>query len=256
MAWWARSLWVLVAIACGAGCSLIVGFDADGRPCGPDNDGDGLGDCLPGYSCMVSNCVADGSVARDNTCTTTVQCQSGDVCAVPGFVCRKPCAVPFGAATECGAGMVCAVATDSHDGVLAACYPSQSDCTGACGNAGTCVLAAGRCQEGCAISCTTTGCSDACAEGQGHEDRTCQPIGTTDPVLICLPTPASASPGTEGAACGRLTLPCAKGFACVIATGDALGTCRRYCAAANAGACATQCSETTYPGGAHFGLCQ
>ena len=215
------------------GCSLIVSFDEDKRPCGADANGDKLGDCLEGYSCLYSQCIANGSVTRANTCTVSAHCEGADVCAVPGFVCRQPCTWAFGDSNECAdANMVCVMATDSFNSPLAACVPGS--CETECDSPNDdCVLikpSLGRCYPACTLSCDVDkGCDGHCESVDGSL-RSCQVAGTNS-ALVCLPaTDPSSAPGQDQP-CDLVDIPCGPGFGCVIAAGNEgpTGSCLAYC---------------------------
>jgi hypothetical protein len=263
----ALPLVVLTTLMANSGCSLMVAFDENKRPCGNDLNGDRLGDCLEGYSCQINQCVADASVVRGRTCTVSAQCMDGDVCAVPGFVCRQPCAWVFGGGNQCDSGTVCVAATDFYSAPLAACVDTSPPlgCATTCASSANAPLACvqvqpnqGRCMTACTLSCSGSGCSDGC-DGYFTDDieRSCQPVGPNQN-LVCLPSSTAASPPGQGEPCNFLNRPCDKGFACIVPTTGPEGVCRSYCQVGGDTRCSlfgATCQRVTTPAAETFGIC-
>jgi hypothetical protein len=245
----------------GIGCSVILSFDEDKRPCGADDDGDKLGDCLEGYLCMVNQCVAEGSVERGKTCTVSAHCEENDVCAVPGFVCRQPCSWAFGNHNQCDGNTVCIAASDFYNKPVTACV--ESLCQTTCTLPDACVqikTGLGRCLKACTLSCSASGCTDTCGRSDDGVDRSCQPVGINQ-TLVCLPAATASAPRAQGDACNFADKPCDQGYACIVPTDNSEGICLSYCSVTSDTHCPAlggglTCQEVTTLGGDHFGICQ
>ncbi len=228
------SLLVLAALAGPAGCSFMLEFDTERRPCGPDHG------CLDGYSCLDEVCVANHSLAVGDVCADTLQCKAGARCITPEQECRENCEVPLGGADDdCDGDSACVRAVEGDGSATAACLPSE--CTDSCqsiaGVARSCLTVkpgVQRCLTACQIECQTTGaCSDDCPLTSGGGILACQPVAG-DTLLACLPE------GTRvhGQNCDLLNSACARGLACIRGPGQPLGTCLRLCNPAAATPCA------------------
>ena len=90
----------------------MLTFEDENRPCGPDKNHDGLGDCIDGYSCMVNVCVENQSVGIGNTCSVNAHCVEGAKCTTSPFVCREECEHAYGNA-DCGADEACLAMVDA-----------------------------------------------------------------------------------------------------------------------------------------------
>jgi hypothetical protein len=221
----------LAILLVSSGCSLLVEFDPEGRPCGPGKR------CLDGYSCMVHTCVKDFSVEEGQTCYLSQNCKRGLVCTVPSFICRNDCERPFGNHTECPENQVCASVETPEGDDVAACVASDCDPddAGACQVAGeapqTCIGVTtdsdgtaddGLCKKSCSITCVSGDCRGTCPPETPA--LSCQPLGP-DNTFGCL----EEGTGIQGDCCDQITRRCDRFHACVrSATGDD-GTCLEYC---------------------------
>ena len=87
-----------------------------------------LGDCLEGYSCMVSRCVKDGSVPVDQTCMVTAHCSGELRCSTRPFVCRSVCDTEaFGNSSSCPEAHACVSRLDPAGAAFGACVEDRSD---------------------------------------------------------------------------------------------------------------------------------
>ncbi len=216
---------IILLLAALGGCSLIVQFDAEDRPCGEDDDRDGNGDCLAGYSCLINTCVRDQSVPVGETCSVNAHCQRGAICTTVPFICREACANPFGA-RECDAGAGCALMTDAGGAMVGACRASE--CTTTCPDAReVCALAksgAGFCLDSCALTCTDGACTGNCSFGPESQARECNVVGQNR-ALACMPQGLQP----HGTACDLKTRHCVQGASCVLAADGSFGVCLQYC---------------------------
>src|SRR5206468_8816921 len=80
---------------------------------------DDAGACASGYSCLVNQCIKDGSLGPDATCNHEQQCGSGLTCVQ--FACHPGCAQLY-SADDCQAGTWCKPAQ-----VGGQCSPSECD---------------------------------------------------------------------------------------------------------------------------------
>ena len=230
------------ALALHPGCSFLVTFDEAKRPCAPDADGDGIGECLDGYACLIETCHAVGSKLRGDTCTLAAHCAAEDVCA--SFICRQGCTSPYeNDPTACapdanGQTTVCAGDFDFFDDRIAACLPGERASTCSARETfiklfsdNTGLSDVGLCLKACAPDCTSFPCTDACVEPL-REYRgvppACQPVGL-NAVLACLPAAPAAHPREQGEPCNLLDAPCSPGYACVASDSQQPGECRAYC---------------------------
>lgn len=215
------------ATAFDAACSLILDFDENERPCAPDSDGDGLGECIEGYSCLVIACIKNGSVPEGSTCRVNAHCEAGHVCVAGLFTCRKECDSESDAENHgCPASMACVPKMDAKGSAAATCVPSECTLDEECvpKTNKICVPVRqgfGVCEYPCEIACTTDeGCSGKC----GDESLTCQPLGM-DYTLACSP----AGTSTHGMDCNLVDELCALNSACMMDASGSTGTCLAYC---------------------------
>ncbi len=208
-------------IACVSSCSLILNWDPDGLPCGANKE------CADTYSCMVSECVADGSIPEDSTCSQEPQCEGApDVtCGSNPFTCRRRCTKPFETNSVCR--------SDERE----YCRPEIN--RGTVGQAiGTCVKSECLTDNDCevdrscvSITSTALACMQLCqydfddllneyldrCGGSTSGQQYCQPVGPRDNrTFVCLDLPDDASRQAVGDPCDPLVSPCVVGAACVI----------------------------------------
>ncbi len=237
----------LIPLVLGA-CSLLLKFEyEDDPPCSRD------GKCLPGYSCQITRCIEHGSVDEGQTCTASVQCETG-LCGTRGLsVCRQRCAAVYVATLECSTSKACML-DDPDDPAAGACLPDE--CGGACPNAGdVCVpirAAVGACEESCTVACSGAApCTQSCLDSAAN----CQPLGQSQ-TLACMPK----GTGVHGDACNLVDRLCDTDHACIRPPDGRFGICLRYCEAANPIACnglvdpATG-GQSTCNGGNGFSFC-
>lgn len=252
-----RHCWLsMVLVACTGSCSLMLDFDEKNRPCGKDEDGDGVGDCLDGYRCLGYVCVEEGSIEPGQTCTADAMCKSDWVCAQETFTCQAKCDSPFDA-NVCAVGSACVPILGVHDTDpgRAACMPS--DCTDdlddPCHGSDdtTCVsmprnspsdVKEGICYPLCQASlCGNNGCIDDC----GSENTTCHPIESgSSTLLVCLPT------GNQklDAECDLHSLFCDNNLVCKNSV------CRLMCVSSPVDSCPSETFCTNFPG-SPYGYC-
>lgn len=92
-----------------SGCSLLLTWDENLNPCDADFA------CFNGFSCLVDECVADGSRGEGETCDESRQCDQENnlICTPSGaadgirFTCRKSCTTYFTTSSTCGSDNYC-----------------------------------------------------------------------------------------------------------------------------------------------------
>jgi hypothetical protein len=222
-----RLLLVLVlALPGGSSCSLLVHFDEENRPCGPDEDPmDGLGDCLEGYSCMFDACVANRSVPVGYSCSVNAHCEPGAVCT--SLTCHPSCQYPYGN-VECGTNQACITMADVSGNATGVCR--SGDCTQSpCNGPNTVCIevksGVGRCFDSCEVECDAAGCDGDCMAVAGDSKRrACQPVGPGD-VLACV----MEGDGNHGDACDLKSWFCDSHHACIMPPDGGYGVCIKYC---------------------------
>ena len=226
---------LLAAAVAGSACSLVLDFEEEGRPCGPDEDPrDGLGDCIEGYSCLVTECVENRSVPAGKTCRVHAHCEQGHVCTTLPFICRRACENPFGN-RECGSNQACLAMTDAGDVAVGACGASDCSDSPCDGDDTVCVgikPGVGHCMDGCQIDCTGADCAGNCGFGDDSEARACQPVGP-DNTLACV----AEGDRDHGRGCNLLDAFCDRAHACAMPPDAAFGVCVKYCDPTAASSC-------------------
>ncbi len=244
-----------------AGCALFLDWDPEGLPCDDEKK------CSEGYTCLVTQCIADNSLSERDTCTNDEQCRDDLVCGNTPFYCRQPC-YDFFRRGACEIREFCRPEHREGDSVWkGTCFESEckstSDCARLYRNQGrACVRITGS-ANACLFLCEpqvdpNTGVySDNCGStpsalkyceviGEDHVpvclDQVGQPQGVNE---ICAPV-ASVSHNA-----------CARGLSCV----PDLAVCSPYCNSttddcSTAPTDALLCCDYTTPANWNYGLCQ
>lgn len=197
-----------------SGCSLLVSFPPQGRPCTE------TGECLDGYSCVDLKCIQHHTLLIGEGCNTSEVCANGLVCGEG--MCRFPCTNVYGQSAECDSDQICARTHDAEGVAFAACIPDS--CASPCPNfsASCAEINAGQtlCVADCTVNCLGSTCIDSC-----HTyDQVCQPQGDLQ-VFACNERGEQG----HGEPCNFKDLLCDDGTACIKQSDQETGTCLAYC---------------------------
>jgi hypothetical protein len=264
-----RAAHIALAVAfSSAACSLIVQFDPDGQPCGPNSE------CLAGYACSSGRChrlaTDGGDLCAGVTCTTPGPCQEGNgVCDPPTGTCVYA-AKPLGRTCDdqdlctqgekCDGDGGCAPATRTRcDTPSQRCQTDAGVCDATTGTCTYDLLPSGAsCEDGdpCTVG-ETCGAGNFCSGGSARicntPPNTCtQLTGTCDSIRGCVYAPRAGATCddnntcTQGDACDAGTCvpgpSCPPPAACLAGTCQANGTCS-YAPAADGVSCGANQSQ-------------
>jgi hypothetical protein len=247
-----RFAWVLALLLCD-GCSLALDWDMNLLPC------DRQRECLEGYSCLGSVCVADKSITADDTCSLDQQCEGDLVCSPrPHFACRTPCNAFYEPTGDCGAGEYCRPYDSGGSSIdpRGACVLSDCTTNTDCDPDQACVKitsSASACIKRCTITWNGDAYGDNCSLNPSTPEY-CQPVGAQgEQKLVCLPTQNTAQ--VEGGLCSAVDEPCRRGLACVSLQ------CKIYCKPEEDGGDGEQCSGsqnciTKSQNSPRYGVCE
>ena len=218
-------------------CAALLDFEREDLPCGPELQ------CLEGYSCLVTSCVRNGSVAEGGSCFVNEHCGPDQVCGGgSNVVCRPACQDTYGDHNQCPpstdeAGQsiqrLCVRLLNGAMVESAGCV--EAGCAACPDTMGSRVCAeidsAGRgiCVDSCTIECDDfNGCQGFCPADENDErvsqKRGCQPLGASK-TLACM----EVGEAVHGQACNLRDLLCARSAACLKAINGTNGVCLRYC---------------------------
>lgn len=242
--------WVL-GLSSLVGCTLVLDWDKNQLPCDSEQE------CLDGYTCLGTACIADSSVAEGGSCNNDVQCGSKLICDHKRFRCFEPCSTFYRSTSDCDGQYFCAdhPVEDPVTGVSTprgACVPSECTNDDSCNKpnrpAGEICVKITSSASACILGCDVdwTGAIDNTYSNNcgstPSEPKYCQPIGLAKR-LVCLPT-SNAGEG-EDDLCEPIESPCRElteagdgpvtGLACVDSQ------CRRHCKPQALGGSGSQC---------------
>lgn len=199
------------------GCSLLLDFEPNGRPCTP------TGECLPGYACILDRCIPSRTINEGASCFQNANCREGLVCL--DFVCLSQCTSPL-STEQCPPQSICNVGSNAYQNHVLGCTTPPMCSTAledACsGETETCYppnSGAGFCLLGCSADCSQGQiCENSCGI-----NATCQFI---QGALLCLP----AGTAQVDEPCSIHSDPCSLGSTCMPTNpNSAEGLCRVFC---------------------------
>jgi len=196
---------------------LVVGCDSNEEDVlqtfiGCEEDGS----CPRGTSCLVAECIQDGSLEVSDTCLHENQC--GEQLTCHDFICKPGCSRVY-QIDDCPGGEWCKPKpVPDASPPAGGCTPSECDpaTTSFCDETNVCVAFAvhvGGCLPYCEYGFSSGAYQDSCVD-TFTDDLACQTLGVNF-APVCLTGGSDTGPIAGDAGCDIVSNPCQPGNTCV-----------------------------------------